>query len=549
VLLYLVEPPWRFAEGTSMTRKGPEDLRRRARLGRACLALVLVGALLGCASTAPRTREPPDDVPDVTDRWVCEASEGTTAEPWYGGFKTWREDRGVMSSVHGTLWGHGGRYGRATEEEALEDALASAAAGALDLLERRGLTYRSDRRAEIEARTVETLLRGDEPSFPRVRIGGKIVEHCRDEESGEDTWRAKVLVQYPIGELRGDVVNATWERERLLREVEVLRTSAAAHFSGGRWLDGKLDLERAKDLLEDTGVSVEGTPAGSDAGAEWGRPGAAQAERVGWHRREIRNAEAPLSIEPLGGIEIVEIGASAGVEAAFLVTCEWEGEAIPAVGVPMRYAVEGGVAAILDGDPVTGEEGLARCRIVRAFGDPGEYSLVAQVDADLVRSAGVEGYRRLMVHAGGPAGGGTTSYHDGPEASQSLFLVTGGHGVTVCAYFTAERDRDASQARAGFVQRASNDGYLIEECSHDVDVVVTAKVRLVTVVVPGSWTAEVTVDGTGFDQRIAREIGATTLTVAEVSEEGQRDAELLALREAGRLLAVYFSRRILTSGE
>jgi hypothetical protein len=95
----------------------------------------------------------------------------------------------------------------------------------------------------------------------------------------------------------------------------------------------------------------------------------------------------------------------------------------------------------------------------------------------------------------------------------------------------------------------ANDGFLIGECGPDVDVVVAADIQLVTVVVPGSWTAEVTVEGRAFDQRFAREVGTTTLTVAQASNEGQRDAELLALKEAGRLLAVYFSRRILASGE
>jgi len=533
-----------------MVRKDPEGLRpwaptARAPVGRLCLGAALVGTLFGCASTVPSQKEPPDD---VSDRWICEAAEGTTAEPWYGGFETWQEDGGVMSSVHGTPWGHGDEYGRASEEEALEEALTSAASGALDLLERRGLSYRSDRRAEIEERTVEALLEGGEPSFPRLRIGGKVVEHCRDEETGTDSWRARVLVQYPIGALKGDVVNATWERERILREVEVLRASADAHFAGGLWLDGKLDLERALDLLSETGVPLSDIRDRPDPTPAWGSRDATQAERVRWHRREITDTGTPLSIESTGVLDVVEIGARAGAEAAFLVTCTWKGVTAPAIGVPMRYEVEGDVAAILDGDPVTDEEGIARCRILRAYGNPGEYRLVAAVDGDFVRAAGVSEFGDVVIGTSRPDGD-RTLYEGGPEASQQLFLVTGGHGVTVCAYFSGERDRDASQARVGFVQRMANEGYLTEECSHDVDVVVTANVRLVTAVVPGSWIAEVTIRGSAFDQRFARQIGETVLTFAEESGEGQRDAELLALREAGRLLAVYFSRRILTSGE
>ena len=344
---------------------------------------------LRITTTAPRTEKPPDERPGGQDRWICETLEGAVTESWYGGFKTWQEDGGVMSSVHGTLWGHGGEHGRATEEEALREALTSAASAALDLLERRGLSYGSGRRAEIEARTVETLLEGDEPSFPRVRIGGKLIEHCVDEETSENSWRAKILIQYPIGHLKGDVNNAMWERERLLREVEVLRASAAAHFAEGRWLDGRLDLERSLDLLAESGTSLREIPIRADPVPAWGSPDATQAERVQWHRREIERTNAALSIEPLGGIEVVEIGARAGVEAAFRVTCTWEGGITPAVGVPMRFETGGDVAAVLDGDSVTDEEGIARCRILRAYGDPGKYRLVAAVDADLVRSAGI----------------------------------------------------------------------------------------------------------------------------------------------------------------
>jgi hypothetical protein len=516
----------------------------RARLAALCVSVALPGALLGCASTAARTGEPPAGA----HPWVCDAVEGTAAEPWYGAVETWREDAGVMSSVHGTAWGDGGPYGRPTEEEALREALTSAASAALDLLERRGLTYRSDRRAELETRTVERLLEGGEPSFPRVRIGGRVVERCRDEETGENSWRAKVLVQYPIGELKGDVVNAMWERERILGEVEVLRASASAYFAGGRWLDGRLDLERALDLLDGAGTSLRDVPSAPEPTAPWEGSRPTQAERVWWEREQIDGTRADLSVEPLGVIDVVEIGARAGAEAAFLVTCSWGGGATPAVGVPMRYEVEGDVAAILDGDVVTGENGIARCRILRAYGDPGEYRLVAGVDGDLVRRAGIKRFGTVAVEADGP-GGGATSHRGAPEASQRLFLVRGGHGVTICAELTGDLERDASQARAGLVQRMAGDGFLVGPCGPEVDVVVSGAVRTTTVVVPGSWTAEVTIEGSAFDQRYAREVGETMITVAEESGEGQRDAELRALREAGRLLAVYLSERILTSGE
>lgn len=521
---------------------------RGGPVGRVGVAVVLASVLLGCASKAPLRREPTGPVREAGGVWICEAREGTTGEPWDEAGTTWREGGGMMSSVQGTPWGNGRGYGSPTEEEAVREALTSAASAALDLLERRGLKYRDDRRAEIEARTVDTLLEGGEPSFPRVRIGGRIVERCRNERTGESAWRAKLLVQYPIGVLRGDVVNAKWERERILRDVEVLRASAAAHFTEGRWFDGELDLAHCLDLLRDAGTPPPGVPEWTGGAGERAGGVVTQGERAWRQEMEIRRTEVPLSVEPAGAIEVVEIGARGGAEASFRVTCEWRGESVPAVGVPMRYAVEGGAAAILDGAPVTDGEGIARCRILRAYGEPGEYRLIASVDADLIRNAGVATFGSEVTRGDG-RGGGRPAHVETPEASERLFLVRGGHGTTICAYFTAERGRDAERARAGFVQRMANDGYLTQDCGPDVDVVVTVKVSLVTVVVPGSWSAEVTVEGTAFDQRFAREVGETALTVAEASEEGQRNAELRALQEAGRLLAVYFSERILTSGE
>jgi 16S rRNA U1498 N3-methylase RsmE len=63
----------------------------------------------------------------------------------------------------------------------------------------------------------------------------------------------------------------------------------------------------------------------------------------------------------------------------------------------------------------------------------------------------------------------------------------------------------------------------------------------------------VVLSASAFDQRTASELGATQITAVETvdvesSEGGKREAEVLALKEAGRLLAVYFGPRILASG-
>jgi len=63
----------------------------------------------------------------------------------------------------------------------------------------------------------------------------------------------------------------------------------------------------------------------------------------------------------------------------------------------------------------------------------------------------------------------------------------------------------------------------------------------------------VTLEASAFDQRTASALGATRVVAtqgvdAEAGENGMREAEMLALNEAGRLLAVYFGPRILASG-
>ena len=96
------------------------------------------------------------------------------------------------------------------------------------------------------------------------------------------------------------------------------------------------------------------------------------------------------------------------------------------------------------------------------------------------------------------------------------------------------------------------DGFRMGDCGPDVDVVVTGEVSLRTTGGPGSWTVEAVVAGSAFDQRTARGLGETSVRAVQVSNadegaDGRRDAEVLALKEAGRLLAVYFRPRILSS--
>jgi hypothetical protein len=88
-------------------------------------------------------------------------------------------------------------------------------------------------------------------------------------------------------------------------------------------------------------------------------------------------------------------------------------------------------------------------------------------------------------------------------------------------------------------------------------VVVTGKCRVSSFELEDAWRAVVVMDASVFDQRTASNLGETEVSAEEsVAKEaggdsgdgGRRSAEVLALKEAGRLLAVYFEGRILSSG-
>ena len=92
----------------------------------------------------------------------------------------------------------------------------------------------------------------------------------------------------------------------------------------------------------------------------------------------------------------------------------------------------------------------------------------------------------------------------------------------------------------------------MDECGPGVNVVVTGRLTIERRGEAEDRVVEVALDASVFDQRTATDLGGTTITTTQVvdsgiSEEGMREAEVLALKEAGRLLAVYFGPRILAS--
>ena len=82
-----------------------------------------------------------------------------------------------------------------------------------------------------------------------------------------------------------------------------------------------------------------------------------------------------------------------------------------------------------------------------------------------------------------------------------------------------------------------------------MELLIRGSARLTAKPIEGAWIAVAGIDASAFDQRLAVDVGSVTLDTAADSEEGQREAEVLALKEAGRILASYFSRRMLVSGQ
>ena len=136
---------------------------------------------------------------------------------------------------------------------------------------------------------------------------------------------------------------------------------------------------------------------------------------------------------------------------------------------------------------------------------------------------------------------------------RTVHLVAGAHAISVCAQFGVRGDADAAQVMSGFTRRMERDGYKMGACGPGVDVVITGTLSLSTRGERDSWTAEAVLSASAFNQRTASELGTTRITAMETvgagdSEDKKREAEVLALKEAGRLLAVYLGPRILASG-
>jgi hypothetical protein len=521
------------------------------------IAATLIAAALVIAGCAPRQRADDGPTADAVAypgrEWRCEPQDVSTADRLAGRTEEWTVEGGSMVSAHRTRELGAAPPGRPTRDEAIADAISSAADAALDLLAIRGISYDPERRDAIVEEATRAAVRGADVAFPRVGVVARSWDECvagaEGSEAGADTtWRASVLVEYPIGLLRGDVRNVTWERERAANEAGVLMASAEEHLASGRWHAGLLDAARAAHVVRETGAllwsSSDSAASHSVVAEQLGRTGPTQSSSADNRLRGLLSASRaagegalPVLAQPVGGVDVIESGASSELEVQFHCSYEWEGRSVPAIAVPVRFEMPG-ASAVLDAEPVTDTTGAAICRVVTAYGPAGEYELKLYLDVEAARVA-LEG---------------TDASPDESLAlaRHSVHVVTGAHAVSVCATFGESTDADAAQVAAGFARRMERDGFRMGDCGPNVDVVVTGEFSLSTVAAPDSWTVEVVLTASAFDQRTARELGetsvrATQTSSAESGEDGRRDAEVLALKEAGRLMAVYFEPRILSS--
>jgi hypothetical protein len=543
-------------------------MRMRWKSGTA--AVLFTAALLilnGCAGRWPRSG-PPDGQGETSSaggdrRWSCvPVEEDHTGAPADIG-ESWTPDAGRMVSSH-----HSSRLspdfpGQASPDNAMGSAVASATEAALGLLEQRGIAYTKKRRRSIVDAAVKGSLRGDGIGFPRMSVVDKALTRCVSTPRGapSDTcWRATVVVEYPIGQLRGDANNVRWERSRVANEASVLRSSAADYLDDGRWLRGLLETAHVVKVIEDTGADVAAGGARTDlegaasrAAEEGGLPSsdaspdAELAALLEWSYRAGREVSR-LTARPSGRMGVIEVGATAGAEVAFSVTYEWGGRTVPAVGVPVGFRMPG-ASAVLDFEPVTDGSGMAVCRILRADGDPGEYELELGLD-EAASQAALSWLGEGAISPHGGTEGGSANWL--PLASKKIQLVSGAHATSVCLDLQATNEADVAQAYAGFTRRMERDGFRVEECGPDVGIVITGEISLTADRSGGIWTATATLTASAFDQRTASPLDEATMSSKEREAadvpDPRRSAEVLALKEVGRLLAVYFEGRMLSRG-
>jgi len=500
----------------------PDAIGRRALL--AFVVLVLTG-ITGCAGRTQSLRTPTDlaepgglPAQEVT----CEVLSGFRGADWYSsdGGENWVE-RGSYFVVCRSESGAGSPGEPEDTDEptarnlAMQGALEQAYGYAFERLEFRGIRYGQRKLAEMVRDKAASRARGEDVDFPRLTFADAVEERCSSTSERGDTYRASVLAEYPIASLRGDVNNARWRAERVANEASVLASSARGLLDQGRWFDATIELSSALDLL----ASVNE------------QPDVLEAQRQ--ISELIARVAGALSVEPLDEVQVLEIGERKTVELGFVWTYRWNGRDVRAAHLPVRFEPRG-FEAVFDNDSETDEDGAAVCRVVVAFGTPGECFLEPVLDRGVMAGALGDVYDDKLFRV--------------ERKSVPVFLVAGSHSLTACIEVDGLGRADEAQLVSGFTRRMELDGFRVEECGSDVDIVVTVGADIRSSGSTGAGaTVTVRLDASAFDQRIASVIGSPAIVVRECEPE-VRDSEVLALKEAGRLLAAYLHRRALLSG-
>ena len=470
-----------------------------------------------------------------------------------------------MLTTRSTSWGGRGTPGLPTRSEAFADAVRAGVRAALDLLERRGVAWSGVRRRELIENAVRDAVAGRDIAFPRIGVRAVQWVECVSQSRADTSWVASVVVGYPIGLLRGDANNVRWERSRARNEAAVLRESAEENLAEGRLFEGLLDASSVAATVLGTGLPAEAEerpplpeydlPADDLARQEAELVNDELFNSLAWARASA-DVLATLTAEPLGGVLVVDRGSAGSGTVEFRCAYDWNGRAVPASGVPVRFETSG-ASAVLDSEPLTDGSGVARCRILAVYGGPGEYELELSLDdeafAVVLEALGVGSGAPAGVPAGGAAAGTgarAVRFPAAPLARRTVHVVAGAHATTVCVDFG--EGGDAAQAAAGFGRRMARDGFaVVDACGADVDVIVTGWVRVSVRkgVGPwaGFWFADAELTSSAFDQRTGASLGEFAVKAVERAESGKREAEVLALKEAGRLAAVRLGRLVLSA--
>ncbi len=483
-------------------------LRRPIRLHE-IIVLVALLALAGCAG-----RTPVGDAPDtgnqkddrLTDDRVCLVTEGTPEVFPDAEDSVWWRDGGNMRCIvsDDTL--------STNRDAAVAQAAARLLPGAFEMLERRGAILTRVRQDETVEAFAGAVARGEEAGFPRISIAETVVERC-DGADGAEHWRARLLAEYPIGIMRGDATHAQWAERRLVREVEMRVLSADDLLAEGRWLDGVIEMRHAYDLLPR--LSSDAMPDGLGLRLV----------------AELRDREGVLAprFERLDGAGQLVISARSREPVRFRLTYPLDGEWVPAAGVPVTTT--GGVLVrTLSSATETDESGEIAFEVVAgsATGEDG-FDVVARLFPE----------QEIFLAGGGISADDFVI----ATVTQDVFVLPL-CDATVCVEIDAATTADGERTREGLIAGLTIFGSRLVECGPDASLVVTADVSMSTQETHGTWLAQAACDVRVFDQRLAENVGEISFEVKESLESSARDVEVLALREVGRLIAVYLEPRL-----